>query len=317
MRDVKSYFPAITETNEGWKANCPACDDQKKAFNWNDAKQVGCCFHADCRWYYQRGGVTARRLLGFFSGSNVVPIIPNIVEASEPEVGLPEEFRVIEEQKPNLRETLYAYLSSRGISRRVVDKARLGYCENGKHWGYLIFPVFNEDGEVVYWQGRRFKDREPKFINPKSSRKTELIYRINPTARPKKIVLLESILNVLTLENMSVGATTVPIGLFGKTISLIQIQKVLEVEKYLREIIIALDPDARREAIGIAEQFSFLQEIPGNRVLIKIPRFPANEDVNSLGREKSWELIREAPLFEVQKRTSDILREQKLKGWYF
>ena len=316
MRDVREYFPEISETSEGWKANCPACDDTKKAFNWNANKKVGCCFHADCRWYYQRGGVTERRLLGFFSASAVLPIIPNVIQASEPEVGLPEEFQLIEDLRPNLRDTLYAYMDSRGIHQSVIDKAKIGYCDEGKHWGYFIMPVFNEEGDVVYWQGRRFKNREPKFINPKSSRKTELIYRINPTLRPKKIILLESILNVLTLENMHSGSSTIPIGLLGKTISPTQVQKVLELERGLKEIIVALDPDAKREAIAIAEQFSFLQDID-KKVLIRIPNFPEKEDVNSLGREKAWEIIRAAPVFDVSRRTGTILANEKPKPWYF
>lgn len=295
MTDLKSYFSRTWQTNEGWRADCPRCDDRQHRFYWNEEKQVGCCFHASCAWFYQRGGATLKRVSAYFSTDGlVVPDRHEIIPSPEnAEIKLPKEFKRIRDCGRELKNTLYAYMQSRGISRRVTDAAQVGYCDSGKWWGYLIFPVLNDESEVIYWQARRFKNREPKFYNPAASYKSELVYRLSGV-RPKKIVIVESIFNALTLENASIGGIMV-MALLGKTISPIQIQSVLRFEKRLREIVIALDGDARRDAVEIAGKF--WAAAPG--IVVRVASIPEGHDINSLGREASYDRIRHARLYDA------------------
>ena len=304
MKDIANYFRKIIKTNEGWRSQCPRCADNQNKFYWNEEKQVGCCFHHDCVWFYQRGGVTLNRALAFFNSEGLTLQIPEIVEDdAEADVQLPEEFKLIKDHDFSKRETLYSYLESRGLGRKIVDAARVGYCENGRWWGYLIFPVFNDEGKVVYHQKRRFKDREPKFHNPKSSRKSELVYRINEHVRPYKIILVESIINALTIENLS-NAHTVVMALLGKSLSDKQKEYVLSFEKKLKEIVVALDGDARRDAVEIAEKF-WASGISN----VRIAPIPDGEDLNSLGRTESWERINRAELFVKNRQIEIVTRK--------
>jgi DNA primase len=301
--NIESYFDQVWETSEGFKANCPACGDHEKKFSWNTEKQVGCCFHSSCRYFYQRGGVTLRRLMAWFGKSGMERIVPEIIEkAPEADVSLPKEFRLIDELESKDRGNIYAYLESRHLPRRIVDKAKIGYCPDGKFWGYIILPVFDEEGNVVYWQGRRFKNREPKFWNPKSSKKSEMLYCISRSRRPKILVLVESVINTLTLESLESGKTMI-VGILGKSLSEEQRDQILAYEKWIASIVIALDGDARRDAVSIAEKF--LGILP----VVKIANVPNGEDINSLGREKAWHLIHGAEIFNPKKRIEFMTRE--------
>lgn len=296
--EASSFFSVIKETHEGWKAHCPMCGNNDWTLHWNTEKQVGTCHHSSCPWYTERGGVTFKRLAGFFRWKGgQQDHLPEVIQASpEADIQLPKEFQLIENLDSSLRENLLAYLELRGFHKKIVHRARLGYCSSGEFWGYLIAPVF-DNGEVVYWQGRRFKNRNPKFWNPASSRKNDLLYRIGSSRRPRRIVLVESIFNAITLEAVSDNHhSDLILGLLGKSISAEQIDKILVYRRYVREIVIALDPDAINRTVEIAAQLSSV--FPS----VKIPLFPEGEDINSLGREKAWDIIYQAGTYNERTR---------------
>lgn len=297
MDELRGYFSNVKETSEGFKANCPACDDDGARFAFNEEKRVGCCFHAGCIWFYEKGGVSERRLVAFFSKKGIEYHIPEAVKSAVvKDVKLPEEFEVIRELPKEVRSNLLAYLAGRGLPKPIVYEANVGYCQTGKFWGYIIFPVLDEDGHVEYWQARRYKKREPKFRNPEYSRKSELVYRINPLAtRPQRIIIVESVINNLTLASLSTRKD-LPIAIFGKTLSERQRDYILQFEKWLLEVVITLDgpqekDNTRQSAVKMAE--SLMGVVPA----VKIAQLPEGEDVNSIGREKSWKLIDTAPVF--------------------
>jgi len=303
MKDISQYFARVWQTREGWHANCPRCADGERKFYWNVDKEVGCCFHHDCQWYYSKGGVTIARASAFFSSAGLALQIPDVVESEgEAEVQLPEEFKVVGSLEPELKETLYAYLESRDLGKKIVKAARVGYCKSGRWWGYLVFPVFNDEGKVVYWQGRRFKEREPKFYNPKSSQKSELVYRINPNVRPRKIVLVESIINTLTIDSVQSDPTVV-MAILGSSLSEIQKQYILRFEKRLKEVCIAMDGDKRREGVEMAEQFW------AAGIRSTIAPIPDGEDINSLGRKEALRRISRAEVFHKGSRSEIITRK--------
>jgi len=299
MIDVQSYFSVVKETNEGWRADCPRCEDREMKLYWNTEKQVGCCHHASCPWYKDHGGVTVGRLRAFLGKGIFEYSIPEVIKAApEADLKLPKEFETLEEMKPGDSEPIYDYLESRGLQRKLLNMAKVGYCKKGKFWGYIIFPVFDEEGNVIYWQARRFKNREKKWHNPTSSLKSEIIYRIHSPRRPKSVVIVESIINLLTLETKHMGShTPMLVSILGSSLSDSQRDKILMYERHVTDLIIALDGDAMRAAVPIAEKFL------GIFPCIRIARFPDDKDINALGREESWDRIRKAEVFKKSERT--------------
>lgn len=301
--DIQGFFPQVWETGEGWKANCPACGDHEKKFHWNTEKGIGCCFHSNCKWFVGNHGVSEFRLKAWFNIRGFEHVIPEVIKAApEADVDLPEEFELIQDLEKRDRSNIYSYMESRDIPRKIIDKAKVGYCASGKYFGYMIFPVFDEDGAVAYWQGRRFKNREPKFWNPKSSKKSELVYCISKTRKPHTIVLVESVINVLTLEILGHGKTMI-MGILGKSLSDTQREHILQYERKLKELVIALDGDARRDTVTIADRFKGI--IP----VVRIANIPNGEDINSLGRERAWHLIRHAEMYDEKRRIEFMTRE--------
>jgi len=290
---LRSLFPQIMETSEGFKTNCPRCKDRTMRLYINEEKGVGCCFHQECDWYKDRGGVTAARLRAWF-GQRVRYQEPQVLEpAKGADVRLPKEYQLLDELDEDLSESVYDYLESRGFMRKTLRQMRVGYCERGRHWGYIIFPVFNANGEVVYWQGRRFKNREPKFFNPASSKKAGLVYQLGQSTHPKSIILVESIMNALTLATGSDTVGQLIMALLGSSLSDQQLDHILCYEKYLHEIIIAMDGDAQRAAVEMAKRlYSDYRSFA-----VKIAQFPQTEDINALGRERSWRLIYNAAVY--------------------
>jgi hypothetical protein len=299
---VRNYFDRIWETSEGFRALCPRCNDTKGKLYFNEEKNVGACFHSDCQWFVERGGVTLYRLRAWF-GHGAKFKEPVVVTAAEDvDVTLPDEFKVLDDLDKNTREDVMAYLESRGLSPKLLKRMKVGYCKSGRFWGYIVFPVFNEDGEVVYWQGRQFKDKKSKFYNPASSKKTDFLYQIGKAARPKNIVLVESIINAQTIGSLEPSSRLIVDALLGKTMSDTQRERILSYERYLEEITVALDPDAWRNAVQIAHDLS--KTFPA----VKIASFPAGTDINSLGRMKAWEFIRKAESYSRSNFTKFMTR---------
>ena len=284
MEEPRNLFDEIVETSEGFRADCPRCDDTKKKLYFNVEKGVGICFHEGCAWSH---GFSVNRLISYVTGKSQFSWgQPKIVEmAEDADVSLPEEFTPIGHLPKDLRETIWAYLESRGLNRKTLTKMEVGYCRTGRWWGYIIFPVF-ENGEVVYWQGRRFKKRDPKFYNPWSSRKSDLVYELSDTRRPTGAVIVESIINAMTLHrNKEPFKQWAIFSIMGKSLSEAQQDKILNYEKYLNTIVVALDGDAWRETVEIGAK------LDGCVPVVRIAKLPDDKDINSLGWEKAWRTI--------------------------
>jgi hypothetical protein len=160
-------------------------------------------------------------------------------------------------------------------------------------WGYIIFPVLDPEGELVYWQGRRFKDRKSKFFNPVSSNKSEIIYQIRNESKPKYIIVVESIINALTLESGWETDDVVIMATLGKGLTDRQKDRILIYERSLKhgELWLGLDPDALRESLDFARYISSFSTV-------RIPRFPEGEDINSLGFRKAYKIMKHAEIYD-------------------
>jgi hypothetical protein len=291
--DVQDFFERVWQTSEGFRSNCPRCDDDEGKFYYNTTKGAGCCFHAGCPWFKENGGITERRLLSWFGHVGVTPTNPLVVEQRpDLETKLPDEFQALDDVPDELRSQLESYLCDvRGLDLKAVYRAKIGYCPKGRWWGYFIVPIFDDDGLVAYWQARRYKNREPKFYNPASTRKSKLVYQVGTEPKPKRVVVVESVFNALTLWGM---AGTVTLALLGHSMSADQRDRVFCFERTMEEIVIMLDPDAWKDSVALAKQLS-----KPSAPKIKLVHVPYGHDTNSLGFEKSAEMIRSAPVYDI------------------
>lgn len=172
----------------------------------------------------------------------------------------------------------------KNLSLDDMVEAGVGFTKTDPVWEpYAIFPV-SEWGQLVYYQGRtyvdepgestkRFPDRNSVKLGSKY-----WVYNVDEAreSRAKVIIVVESILNVLSLRKkirqLGVEGVT-PVAIFKHAISSPQQHKMLSC-KHASEICLMFDPDALREAWKTA-QYS----LPGRRD-VTVAEMPVGIDAN-------------------------------------
>jgi len=162
------------------------------------------------------------------------------------------------------------FLKKRGITQDDIIKYNIGFCKEGKYEGRVIIPSYDEDKKLNYFIARDYKDTSPqKYKNPPVSAKDVIGWElyINWDA---PIILVEGIFDALTIKR-----NVIP--LFGKVIHGKLMEKL--VKSSVNRIYIALDADARRDALKQAEMLmSYGKEI----YLVEME----GKDANEIGFEK-------------------------------
>jgi DNA primase len=171
--------------------------------------------------------------------------------------------------------TCIDYLYKRGITSSDILKYKIGYCLSGKYANMMIFPNYNHQGILDYFTTRTFlNSNKNKFVNPPFSRNVvgfELQLNWN-----LPIVLVESALDAITVK---INASP----LYGTDI--LSNLKIKILENNVKKIYIALDSDAIKKSINVAQYF-ITQGID-----VHLVELPLNTDPNSLGFDKMWQLI--------------------------
>ena len=199
------------------------------------------------------------------------------------QVPLPRGFQLVE----NYPRAYQARRISRMAQRKNLTvgdmiSAGVGFTDSGDWDAYAIFPVI-EWGRVVYYQGRTFDDPDygstKKFpsrsVCPYGSR--HWVYGIDEARSATKVVIVESILNVLSLrrEFKRLGIDdVVPLAVFKHKISAEQVIKLAGL-RYLKEMCLMFDSDAISASYG---------EVAGSESLSKITKtvveMPEGVDAN-------------------------------------
>lgn len=194
-------------------------------------------------------------------------------------LALPSEFQPLWKPSKEIerKHALY-YLKERGITAGDILNHNIGYCSSGQYQNRIIIPSYDDNGRLNYFVGRDFFGNSyMPYLNPKVS---------------KNVVGFESHINwnhELTVcegvfDALAIKWNAIP--LFGKYIPTILKQQI--VSKNVKSICLALDKDALKETIHIAE--SFLKE----GIIVRIVELP-EKDPSQLGFLKMRSLIKQAP----------------------
>jgi len=190
---------------------------------------------------------------------------------------LPEQYIPLwkHQSTPEYKNALH-YVKARGCDMSDIIRYNIGYCPSGEYAGKIIIPSYDASGQLNFFTGRTFYDTKyGRHKNPGWS---------------KNIIGFELFINwklpIIIVEGAfdAVAAKRNVIPLFGKTISSKLIQKILE-EK-VTDIYLALDPDAIRDLVPIAEMFM------GYGINTYIVPLPDGFDPNKLGYAKFSQLIK-------------------------
>jgi len=138
-----------------------------------------------------------------------------------------------------------SYLKNRGITEEDIIKYNLGYCTSGRYQNMIIIPSYDEKGHLNYFTGRSFEDKPYiKYRNPETSRNIIPFELFINWDLP--LVLCEGPFDAIAIKRNA-------IPLLGKNLQQNLLMKI--VKSTVEKIYIALDSDARKQALKFAEKF--------------------------------------------------------------
>ena len=278
---VDGHLGTGTPGNKGETAYfCPFCSHHKKKLQVNFVLEK---FHC---WVCNTKGNSVAALL---KKSNAAKhLIQKAIElgtrksytpsqeTTTTQVTLPDEYVPMWKGSPNsphFRNALHYLLESRGLTKYDILKYQIGYCEGGEYGGMVIIPSYDANGILNFFTARSFYEGSGrKHNNPDVSK--DFIGFENMIDWTQPITLVEGAFDAISTKRNA-------IPLFGKIIlSKLQIKII---EERVKQINIALDPDALSKSVEAIEMFI------NNGVEVRLVRL--EKDPNDTGFEGMRKLI--------------------------
>ena len=164
---------------------------------------------------------------------------------SEDVVELPKEFQslVTASNTSIIANKIRKYLNERGLTHNDFIKHNIGYTTTGDYGGRIIIPSYSESNRLNYFVGRTYEGAYFKYKNPEASK--DIVFFENHINWNKPVILCEG-----AFDAMSIRRNAIPI--LGKSLSPALWKRLLTAK--LTDIYIALDTDAQKQALEIAEK---------------------------------------------------------------
>lgn len=138
------------------------------------------------------------------------------------------------------------YLENRNINITDIQKYQIGYCDGGKYAGRVIIPSYDKHCKLNYFVGRAiYDDSYRNYLNPEAQ-KNLIIGFESQIYWKDSIVLCEGVFDAIAIRRQA-------IPLLGKSPSTNLQERIIE--SNIRRIYLALDKDALRETLRLAQHF--------------------------------------------------------------
>jgi hypothetical protein len=195
------------------------------------------CASHDAYTEYEDGGVHCFSCGKHQPGNAYKKMMEKLTTTLKPVVGCPE---LPEDTTSVLAPRATAWVKKYSITDAEIDKNKMLWSEEKQ---LLIFPVLNEVGEVLMWQGRYFgpKPRHPKYLT--RGLKESLVHIIGQD-KQGPLVLTEDLISAI-----KVGRQQPAMPIWGSAISAELVQRL---RLLYPEVILFLDYDKRDTSIRLA-----------------------------------------------------------------
>ena len=274
--------------------HCPFCNHHKKKLQINTETQKWHC------WVCNAGGYKIGILLRKINApkqiiSEVLKILGDYKgvkyekdKKTEYNVSLPQCYKPLWKKSDNpLYKNAIHYLRQRNIGSIDILRYSIGYCSSNGYSNRIIIPSYDADGKLNYFIARdMFPNSKFKYKNPPMSKDTVCFEMFVNWNEP--IVLVEGVFDAIAIRNNA-------IPLLGKFPSKTLVMRL--VEKQVKKIYVALDEDARQDAIKLSK---FLMDYGIETYLLNMK----DKDPSELGFTKFWELLN----ITKQSKFSDIIK---------
>ena len=263
---------------------CPKCNHHKRKLQVNLSNGKSHC------WVCNFSAHTAPQLLQKINApKSLIKEVLELVgdyrdyridkkEKTQWNVSLPECFHPLWNKSNDiLYKHAINYLYKRGISEQDMLRYGIGYCSDGVYSNRIIIPSYDLEGKLNYYIARdMFPNSKMKYKNPPMSKDVvvfELFINWN-----KPIVLCEGAFDAIAIKRNA-------IPLLGKFPSKSLVRRI--VQERVKHIYIALDNDARKDAVKLVD---FFNQFGITAYMIDIQ----TQDPSELGFSKFWKLANEA-----------------------
>ena len=278
------------KARDNYAFHCPFCNHRKPKLEINFQTNEKGENPWEC-WVCQTRGRSIRSLLKQLktapdTAREVLKYLPKGVQTnyySKDIVALPNEYKSLYDSETNsfAARRVKKYLYERGLSDNDFIKYSIGYATSGEYGGRIIIPSYSESGTLNYFVARSYDNNFYKYRNPESSK--DIIFFENFINWNLPIILCEGV-----FDAMAIKRNTIP--LLGKSINNSLYKKIIT--SNVQDIYVALDVDARKKALQIAEKF--LNE--GKRVfLVELPQ----KDPSEMGFETFTKYIQTAKELDI------------------
>ncbi len=176
----------------------------------------------------------------------------------------------------------HEYGQSRGVSREMLEQFGVGFClSKGTFAGRFVFPLQNEQGELIGYAGRSLDDSEPKYQFPSSVKgfqKRHVLWNFHREVRElgpdAEVIVVEGFFDLMRVKEVGYPC----VALLGSGIS--QEQEDL-LSTYFKRVILMLDGDDA----GKATTDECLRRL-GRRMFVKALELPEGKQPDMLSRQE-------------------------------
>lgn len=258
---------------------CPFCltrghgEDTKNHLYVNEFKGVFYCHRCNSKgvisYLYELFGVEGER-----AAIPTADILDEIRGFLEGKISLEEDLKYpceVEPVVPGMKG--YTYLcGARGYSDWVIHEHRIVEGVHPKYGRRVFVPTYVR-GKIKYWVGRAIDGQQPKYINPPVPK--TCIFNLNNVPAGRPLIICEGVFSAISCHCWATA-------LYGKTCTPSQL---LALQRFNPPMyLIALDGDAREEAVALAES------LVATGKPVRIIEIPDGEDPDSLAPGDLWKL---------------------------
>ena len=160
-------------------------------------------------------------------------------------VELPKEFKKLTSASSTsiIANKIKKYLHERGLTENDFIKYNVGYTTTGEYGGRIIIPSYSSSNRLNYFIGRTYENSYFKYKNPKSSK--DIVFFENLINWNQPIILCEGAFDAIAIRRNA-------IPILGKSLSPSLTKKIIT--SNVKDIYIALDKDAQKDALEISEK---------------------------------------------------------------
>lgn len=199
---------------------------------------------------------------------------------------------------PDTWHSLYNFLSKRDYDNKIMNESGLIGNKNGNYYdkfrGRIMFPIFNSQGEVIAFGGRRINDdsNSPKYYNSPETlifHKSKNLYGLNWAKKgfreTNSAIIMEGYTDVITAHKYGLNNAVASLG----TALTAEQAKILK--RYIDTVYIAFDPDFAGEKATL-KGLDILKKADLNVRVIELPDGEDPDDfIKQEGAKKFEELM--------------------------